>query len=261
MNQFRLFLKSFRFSKLFWIISALEYGLWAAAVLLFWIVGTVLDKLSFPDLVDFTAPESVLASNAAALESALGTMFLVVTLLLVLLLFNFSFFRGMIWLRILKKKFSVKTFFKFSLLNLVWLIIFGVVTLVYLLIAALLVRDALGFLTMYFGIIGASLIMLPLYILVLSPLLFYIINSNHILHINFFTEKHFIRKAWETVLEFRKLILPSVFIGIVGMVLFFVYSFVPIFGSEGYGSILLSLILVALFCSWYKLYLVKVLDG
>ena len=247
--------------KLYGIVVALEYCFFAVSAAVILLIGNYLNNLNVPEL-DMYASEAVLEAWAVTMDSVLTTIVWMVILLLVLLWLNFSFWRGLVWTKILKKRFSFKVFLRFCLLNLWWLIVFSIIVLVVGMIISWLVSGAFMYLALTLGDVWSWVIMLPIYILVIAPIAVYVINITNILHIKFFTEKnykHIIGKTWHTITKIRKLCVPYILMGIVGIILVLIQAYVPIFSVATTVGIFISLILAALYCSWLKLYVVKLI--
>lgn len=252
------FIQSFKNLKtrLFWIVAAMEYGFWATSLVAVYIFSLGLAKVGanmpYADLASFSAMDQ----QAVALQGAVVNIFIYGLLLVVFIWLNFSFWRGLIWSRILKKRLSFKKYLKFSIFNLPYLIIFFLAMGLWTYIVFLLMRGSMLFLVPAVGIVASNLIMLPVYLVIFLPVYTYLINVTNVFHIKFFTVKRFVDETWRTIKEIRKLCLHLILMGFVLLIFVYIYS-MPIFSSESYAGILLSFILIALYCTWLKLYVVK----
>ncbi|MEA3430226.1 MAG: hypothetical protein U9R08_03055 [Nanoarchaeota archaeon] len=255
-----MFKESFRNVKkrLFWVVAGMDYAFFAISALAIYIYSLAIANVGglMPDSVDFLAPESVLASQSTAFQGAITTIVIYTIILCVFILFNFSFWRGMIWAKILKKKYNFKKMLRFSLLNLPYLIIFLIIMGLYTLVVFLLLRSSMMYIVPGIGEVASSLVMLPVYILIFLPIYTYLINVTNILHIKFFSTKHYIKETIKTIMDIKKLCVHLILMGIIMLIFLYIYS-LPIFMAESYIGIMFTFILVVLYCTWLKLYIVK----
>lgn len=250
------FKDSFRPGNRFWLVLGMEYAFLAVSLLFVWLYGLSMNTLSdlFPNELDLLAPQHILEANTASMEFAVGRLIIYTVILLIVLLLNFSFWKGWIWAKMLKKRYNWKLYLKFTLVNLPWLIIWIFVMMVVLLVLGSLVGSALDFLVPTIGVTLSYIAMIPVYIFVFMPIVAFLITSGNVLYINFFTKKRFIKETWEIIKDIKKYCVMYIWMGVLLLVLSIIYPFV---GFASVTGILISFILIALYSAWLKFYIVK----
>ena len=194
------------------------------------------------------------AENAEALLAGLkGFLFVLIGMLLLMFLviiIDWSIFKGLSWGFTLKKKFSFNYFLRFFLLNLVWL---GMLAVLMFLIALAFKGEPLMLLGISFEAGMASI-----YLLALMGIWLYFTNIIYVLFLK--NEKKAVRKALK--LGFKKIhyfILPYAVLVVILLAIFAIMSLIT-YLPFGIGLTIMTL-MILFYLAWARFYIVGVVES
>ena len=194
------------------------------------------------------------AENAQVLAASLkGFLFLLIgmmVLMLLVIIIDWSIFKGLSWGFTLKKKFSFNYFLRFFLLNLVWL---GM-------LAVLMFLTALAFKGEPLMLLGISFEagMASIYLLALMGIWLYFTNLIYVLFLK--NEKKAVRKALK--LGFKKIhyfILPYAVLVVILLAIFAIMSLIT-YLPFGIGLTIMTL-MILFYLAWARFYIVGVVES
>ncbi len=262
-NQINLFKKSFKLDKkrffsvivldfLFVLVSYIALFLWSM-----WVSSSA-SRISGLELNMLT--ENALEELAALKSFYYGT--LVCSLLLIIFLFlAWSFFQGLIWNTILKKRFNLDYFKKFLLLNLACIPLS-----IILFFIALVCLKLFNSMILFFSTTGlnTSLIMFILLILfafIFLPIMIYLINFILILYF-YFTKKNKILDSFKNtfdiaVKKIHLLYIPCLIISLVFVLLSVITILLNILPE--WLTLLFLLIFLVIYAAWVRFYITAVI--
>lgn len=185
-----------------------------------------------------SASAAEVSVNIALIRGFIISLSLTTVLFLIYFAVVWSFFNGNIWSIILRKRFTLKYYKKFLLLNLAWVFAWAVFSVVFLMSMN---RTA----AVYFFII----------------IFFIIIHLTNILYVSFTEEPKLksVKKAFELGFKnIHRFIVPYVLIWIVGIVLSFVFLiFRPLPDKLESG---ITLVLTLPYLAWLRIYIASCVD-
>ena len=222
------------------------YGLWATKIF---------EKLQELDIVGLqTAMADITQATISNQEAELSlqllqstiTKFIVLTILLILFVLGvYALFKGLIWTKILKKKFTWKYFRKFIALNLLY-VLFAVVVFILPVLLVLLGIKA-----------GFWLLFLQILFVIVTIFYFYFRTISTVLFTKTKRISSFFRAFEKGANKFKKLILPMLLIGVTFVVISLL-SVLLNFVSETISLIIAGLLLIT-FIAWARIYFSKLI--
>jgi len=230
------------------LYDILLYSFW---FLTFTLYGTIVPKLlKGMENIDIVELQTSMSAEQAeltlqTLQSTI-TQFILLTILLVLLILaSYALFKGLIWTKILKKKFTWKYFRKFIALNLLY-VLFAVVVFILPVLLVLLGIKA-GFWLLFLQIIIGIILIMYFYFRTISNILF--AKTKKI--------SSFFKSFEKGADKFKKLIIPLLYIVLIFMIISLISMILNIF-PEIIVMIFSSILLLA-FISWARIYFVKLI--
>ena len=260
MKQFKQYIKSFKELDLEFIHTVmydiLLYSCWALSFVVYGLWTTkIFEKLNELDIASLqTAMQDITKSNISNQQAELSlqilqstiTKFIFLTLLLILIILGvYALFKGLIWTKILKKKFTFKYFRKFIALNLLY-VLFAVVVFILPVLLVLLGIKA-GFWLLFLQIIIGIILIMYFYFRTISNILF--AKTKKI--------SSFFKSFEKGADKFKKLIIPLLYIVLIFMIISLISMILNIF-PEIIVMIFSSILLLA-FISWARIYFVKLI--
>lgn len=244
-ESFDLFLNSFKkinidfiyvlvYDLLFYLITGLVFFIW------FILLNNQYSRLLGIDLANMFALGITYAERSVAIMKGFFLFVILSAIILtIFIILNLSLFKGLIWSRICREKFTIKFFIKFLLLNAIWIIIW--------LIAAVII--AVG---VKVNIAQYLIILLAIVFVYFTIFLYMFFTKNKKLKAIKDAFKFGITKVHYFVLPYILVILVFILIS----QLYWLYRFLP----YKIGMIVTSLILLG-FLAWFRLYIYSVFSA
>lgn len=242
-NNYNLFINSFkRIDLRIFFIAFFDLVFYFLVFLISITTFSIIQKKAFT----ISLPQNIVELGAENLEKMLVAVrafyFLLIIMLILMFLMiiiDYSIFKGLAWGFTIKRKFNFKYFLRFFLLNLIWLSIFIV----------------LAFL---FSIIFNEIAFL-IYLFILLLVWIYFTNIIYTL----FVKKEDIKSILKAFkLGFTKIhyfILPYIILGIILLIIFFIMNLV-IFLPYGIGLTIIILLLL-FYLAWARFYIVEIVES
>jgi len=263
LENWKIFFNSFKLSSDFLYIlfyDLLFYGIIRPLIYLFSYLMSrkmsaidpdILSKLN--SLANVTASQSLQIQQAAqAMNSFFYTLIIGVILMILITLFAFTLTRALIWNHLLKKKFDIKKYLRFNLLNLVLAVILAVILYILLKIrigiTGLFVKISFNFAVVLSGI---------LYLLIFIAIIYFV----SLVYINY-TKKAEVFGSLTRVFRliktrFQKISISYLFILLASAVITLIAMLrwlLPVY-LQSY----LNYALVLIFLAWMRIYIVKII--
>lgn len=219
------------------------------------------------------APSNIIQKKLTALEQKLSTDIMtiytqnlasevagfffffiaLIMLIIILIIINYSIFKGIVWCMSLNKKFNLKFFFKFLLLNLRWL---GLYCILLLAFGMVFKSEPMMFLGLYFHSGIAAI-----YQLILTIFWIYFTNIIYTLFIK--NKKKPVREGLK--FGFKNLFsffLPYLTLTIILSIIFLITrSFISLFPTAyGIGLTIISILLLS-YLAWARYYIIDVIES
>lgn len=232
----------------FWLIFSLEIALLLLTSLGFMAWNAYLDnELSAVPFLDLNTQESLLDNQTLMMDSFITKLYVTSFILFIFLIFNYTFWKAFIWSKLNKTK--LKHYWKFTGITILCLIVeiiilYALLMLTYNLALSTIANQNLA--------VGTTFVVLNLFVIL--PLMLYIINAAELVQYYFYNSKDYFKKALYTLKQIKKLYWPHVAMGLVLLVISIILSFFEIYQIF---SIVLTGILLALYFTWTKFYLLK----
>ncbi len=242
-DQWQIFLNSLKLKKnILYVILLDLLCICATFVLsLFYSLATskIAASLQNLDLANIAAMGAEGLEQYAALKGAMYLFLIYSAILFILILLAYSLFQGLIWNTVLKKRFTWKYFGKFSLLNLIWVLAWLIISILLLFI----LKDAV--------------IILVILTYVLLFVMFYLTTILYVM----FTKK---RKMWQSIKDTFNIgkrvhlfILPYLLVLGLFIVLNLVLIIFSLLPQQIYMFI--NLIILLAFFAWFRFYISDVI--
>ena len=171
-NTFQLFKKSFKLDKRFLRVILLDALFYVIAIPVFMIYNIIINKQAqgLESIIGTTDVSSYLTTASAAelsfitadMHTFIFTFIIGAIVLFLVCLFSYSLSRILIWNYLLKKKFDIKKYLKFNLLNIILLIGAVIILLIALLIS--LISAVVFSIVLFLLMVGIIYFMFSLYI-------------------------------------------------------------------------------------------------
>ena len=260
MKQFKQYIKSFKELDLEFIHTVmydiLLYSCWALSFVVYGLWTTkIFEKLNELDIASLqTAMQDITKSNISNQQAELSlqilqstiTKFIFLTLLLILIILGvYALFKGLIWTKILKKKFTFKYFRKFIALNLLY-VLFAVVVFILPVLLVLLGIEA-----------GFWLLFLQILFVFVAIVYFYFRTISNILFTKTKKISSFFNAFGKGADKFKKLVMPLVFMLLTFLAILLLSTVLNLV-SETISLIIAGLLLLV-FIAWVRIYLVKLI--
>ena len=250
MKQFKKCINSFKELDITYLHTILYdillYSFW---FLTFTLYGTIVPKLlKGMENIDIVELQTSMSAEQAeltlqTLQSTI-TQFILLTILLVLLILaSYALFKGLIWTKILKKKFTWKYFRKFIALNLLY-VLFAVVVFILPVLLVLLGIEA-----------GFWLLFLQILFVFVAIVYFYFRTISNILFTKTKKISSFFNAFGKGVDKFKKLVMPLVFMLLTFLAILLLSTVLNLV-SETISLIIAGLLLLV-FIAWVRIYFVK----
>jgi len=254
---FNDFTESFK-EKSFWKVFLLDYLLWVLIVIGLYVYGFILLGANYfmPDI-------SSIGSEAAAsmLNGIYARLFIYTILFLVYVFIVYTLFKGFIWSKILNFNFKFSTVKRFILLNVPLLIVSWFFYTIYL---YFIVGVSMSALTYVSNITSSPVLqmvlLMPGLIFVILPIYMWILSISNIFQLNYFMhKKNKYKISFSQVLKVNKLYPAYAFMAFIGLIFLWILS-VPIFSYDSIIGTLVTLIVLVLFNTWQRFFLIRQLN-
>jgi len=247
-NLFKDFIDSFK-PKISWLyIMLFDFLFYGISILVIKAVGSYLTKksaaINLPDITNLNALNPAdLEAIAMQMQNLFITIVVLITLVLIVILLGWSLSRGLIYSILLKKKFTKKSFGKFTLLNLFLFITIFVILVFFTAVGAVLATLITSYRYVFFVIFLAII---------------YYLSLNYI----FFTKKNKVFESIGKALTFGTknmltLFIPCLLILIVSLLLSRLQLIISI---QAQIAPFLSLVIFVIFMAWARNYFVQTVE-
>lgn len=193
-------------------------------------------------------PANLTKLDGVIIESFSTKFIIYLTVLVVLLIINWSVLKGLVFTKLMKHKFNFQFFKKFLLLNcIIFALAVVFIPLLIFLLSAMLT---------YASLLKSSILMFMILFLFLLPLFMYIINTLNIFYMNFITKKNYIRETLigiKQIKRIKKMYLPYLAMGFV----FFLLSVISNIIQNENINMIISLILFTAFFTYNKFFIIE----
>ena len=179
-------------------------------------------------------------SEINSIELASSKVTLTLIFYAIILLINYSIIKTIVWSKLLDKKREFKKFFALNtVLFVILLFSFNKIS---------------GFLAWLINFKNSLEIYasIPLYLLVIMPLLIYIINAFSILYIKFLTKKHYLIETGNELINIKKYYLSYAFLGVLFIIAGFLGNLIP-----GIIGFYVSVLLITAFFTYNKIFIIE----